>query len=259
MTADIVPLAGRRAHLGRYFVWQLRDYMLHKAPATIMVLVLYGYLTLAPILNGSLTNGRSFDVASLPISVVRQFFGDLLGSFLLLGTLFATNGIVANDRKMGYYRFYFAKPVSAPRFYANAFAASGAGMLIVATLLLGTFAVCVHPLAPPTFLPVVAVMYVGFGGVGFLLSTLFRFDWLSLVTVAIVSTVAWGMWGEESGIRGWVVRVLPPMHRAGEIYRYVAGTAEAFPWTTLIWLTGYGLVCFLLGLWVLRVRQLATT
>jgi hypothetical protein len=159
---------------------------------------------------------------------------------------------------MGYYRFYFAKPVSAPRFYANAFVASGGGMLLVGLFLLGVFAACIRPLFPATFIPVVAAMYVAYGGVGFLLSTIWRFDWLSLVTVAVVSTVAWGMWGEDPGMRGVMVHALPPMHKAGELYTYVAGSAESFPWSTLTWLTGYGLGCFALGLWVLRVRQLAS-
>jgi hypothetical protein len=32
----------------------------------------------------------------------------------------------------------------------------------------------------------------------------------------------------------------------------------SFPWATQMWLTGYGTACFLIGLWVLRARSLAT-
>ena len=130
-------------------------------------------------------------------------------------------------------------------------------MLVVALLLLGVFALAVRPLFPASLLPVVAAMYLAYGGVGFLLSTIWRFDWLSLVTVAVVSTVAWDLWGEMGGIRGWFVHLLPPTHRAGELYSYVANGLGPFPWATLVWLTAYGLVCFLLGLWILRVRSLA--
>ena len=255
MTAPAKP---RRARLGRYFWWQFHDYMLHQAPATVVILAMYAYLTLMPILNGSATNGRRFDVATLPMPVVRGFFADLLASLMLLGTLFATNGIVATDRKTGYYRFYFAKPVSAPRYYTNAFMAHGAGLLTVSLALLVAFVLIVRPMFPVSFIPVVAAMYVAFGGVGFLLSTIWRFDWLSLVTVAIVSSLGWGMWGEDPGIRGWLVRLLPPMHRASELYAYVAGMTSSFPWTTQIWLTGYGTACFLIGLWILRTRSLGT-
>jgi hypothetical protein len=248
----------RGARLGRYFWWQFHDYMLHQAPATAAIVAMYAYLTLAPILNGSLTNGRRYTVATLPIPIVRGFFSDLLASFVLLGTLFATNGIVATDRKTGYYRFYFAKPVSPPRFYANAFAAHGTGVLSVSIALAIAFALIVRPVLSISFLPVIAAMYLAYGGVGFLLSTIWRFDWLSLVTVAIVSSVGWGMWGEDPGIRGWLVHLLPPMHRAAELYAYVAGTSPTFPWGTQLWLTGYGATCFLIGLWILRTRSLAT-
>jgi len=248
----------RHARLGRYFWWQFHDYMLHQAPATAAIVTMYAYLTLMPILNGSQTGGRRFDLTTLPVPVVRDLFADLLASFMLLGTLFATNGIVATDRKTGYYRFYFAKPVSAPRFYTNAFIANGAGLLTVSLALLVTFALVVRPILPMTFIPVVAAIYVAFGGIGFLLSTIWRFDWLSLVSVAIASSLGWGMWGEDPGVRGWLVRLLPPMHRAGDLYAYVAGTSSSFSWTTQIWLTGYGAACFLIGLWILRTRSLAT-
>lgn len=248
----------RHARLGRYFWWQYHDYMLHQAPATAAVVAMYAYLTLMPILNGSMTNGRRYTLSTLPMSVVQGFFSDSLASFILLGTLFATNGIVANDRKTGFYRLYFAKPVSAPRFYTNAFIANGSGMLTVSVLLLTAFALILRPLLPLSFFPVVAGMYVAFGGVGFMLSTIWRFDWLSLVTVAIVSSLGWGMWGEDRGIRGWLVHLLPPMHRSSELYTYVAGTTTSFPWATQLWLTGYGMLCFVIGLWILRTRSLAT-
>jgi hypothetical protein len=255
--ADLALASGRRrAQLGRYFWWQLHDYMLHQAPATLAIMALYGYLTMMPVLNGSLTGGRRFTAATLPEEIVRQVFADLLGSLMLLGTLFATNGIVANDRKTGFVRFLFAKPVSAPRFYTNAFVANGMGLLLVCLALTAGFAITVRPLFPWALVPVVAAMYVAFGGVGFLLSTIWRFDWLSLVTVAVVSSIGWAMWGEDPGIRGWLVRLLPPTHRASELYAFVAGTASAFPWSTQLWLTGYGAACYLAGLWILRTRSL---
>jgi hypothetical protein len=247
---------GRAARLGRYFWWQLHDYMLHQAPATAAILVMYGYLTLVPILNGSLSGGRRYTIATLPMPIVRDLFSDLLGSLVLLSTLFATNGIVSTDRKTGYYRFYFAKPVSAPRFYANAFAASGFGVLVVSTALLIAFGVFVRPVFPASFLPVVTAMYLAYGGVGFLLSTIWRFDWLSLVTVAVISSVGWTMWGEDPGVRGLLVHLLPPMNRAGELYAFVAGTSAHFPWTAQLWLSGYGALCLLCGLWILRTRSL---
>lgn len=258
MRAMVKRVADRRhARLARFFWWQFHDYMLRQAPATLGIMVLYAYLTMMPVLNGSLSGGRRYTTATLPLPIVRQVFADLLASLILLGTLFATNGIVSEDRKKGFYRFYFAKPVSAPRFYANAFVANGAGLLVVSGLLLAAFALTLRPLLSLSFVPVVVAMYVAFGGVGFLMSTLWRHDWLSLVTVAVVSSVAWAMWGEDPGIRGRIVYLLPPMHRTTVLYAYVAGTTPSFPWGAQVWLTAYGTVCFGLGLWILRTRSLA--
>jgi hypothetical protein len=101
-------------------------------------------------------------------------------------------------------------------------------------------------------------MYLAYGGVGFLLSTIWRFDWLSLVTVAVISSLGWAMWGDDRGVRGALVHLLPPMHRASALFAYVSGTSPSFPWGTQLWLSAYGAVCFLIGLWILRVRNIAT-
>ena len=244
----------RRARLGRYLLWQLRDYLLNQGPATALVLALYAYLTIAPLRAAA---GRAGAFVQLPPEATQQILAGLLESFLLLGTLFATNGIVATDRKAGFFRFLFAKPVSAPRYYANAFAANGLGLVLVGLVLLAAYALFIDTIFPPTFVPIVVAMYVAYGGVGFLLSTIWRFDWLSLVSVALLANFGWQMWGDDMGIRGWLVHLLPPTHKAGEVFAYVAGTVDVFPVRSLVWLTGYGLACFLLGLWVLRVRPLA--
>lgn len=254
----MMPAPRRRARLGRYFWWQLHDFMLHQAPATVAIMAMFAYLTLSPILNGSMTAGRRYTVSTLPENIVRAFFADSVGSFMLLATLFATNGIVATDRKTGYYRFYFAKPVSAPRFYINAFVANGLGVLLVAFILLLAFAAIVRPIFPAALFPVIAAMYLAYGGVGFLLSTIWRFDWLSLVTVAVISSLGWAMWGDDPGIAGLLVRLLPPMHRASSLFAFVAGTTSHFPWGAQLWLSAYGAACFVLGLWILRTRSLAS-
>jgi hypothetical protein len=66
------------------------------------------------------------------------------------------------------------------------------------------------------------------------------------------------MWGEDPGIRGLLVHLLPPMHLAGSLYGFVAGTSTNFPWITQLWLSGYGAACLLLGVGILRTRSLGT-
>ena len=137
-----------RTRVGRYGFWQLRDYMMDRGLPTLIVCVLFGYLTLAPMLIGF-----RHQMATLPPGLIVKYGGvegaraalmrDINGVFLrtflgvvvFLGALFATNGIVADDRKKGYYRFLFSKPVSPTRYYGQAFLVHWAGFLAVACLM----------------------------------------------------------------------------------------------------------------------------
>ena len=243
----------RRAKLSEYLPWIARDYLTDQGPSTAIIIILIALFEAQMFRMGSGTR-----LATMPQDVAARLLRGLAGILAFLGTFFATNGIVSNDRKQGHYRFLFAKPVSPPWYYALVFAIYGAGLLVVVLAMLGVWAVIVRPMFPIELFGAVAVLYLAYGGIGFLLSAAWRFDWLSLVTVAILSSLGWAMWGEDPGIRGWLVRLLPPMHRASELYAYVAGMTASFPWTTQIWLTGYGTACFVIGLWVLRTRSLAT-
>lgn len=241
----------RAARMGRYTLWQLRDYMLNQGPSTALVLGLAGYLFVAPAMEGR------HDGGAMPIELARRIFEQLSGFLAFLGSLFATNGIVANDRKFGFFRFYFAKPVSPPRFYGNVFAVHGVGLLAVAVALWAIFAAIVRPVGDARWPLVIAAMYVAYGGIGFLVSVVSRFDWLSLLSVVFAAQIGWTFWGNDPGVRGWLVRLLPPVHRAGELYTAVA-LGQPMPWPLLTWLAGYGAACFLLGLVVLRERPLAS-
>ena len=242
-----------RNRLPWYSLWQFRDFVMDRGIAIVIIGMLWGYVLIEPMRR---TMGAAFAVG--PLSPAWPLVITVTSSVVSLAVLIALNGIVSTDRKTGYYRFLFAKPVSAPRYYANAFMAHGIGMMLVGLVLLAAFSLFVRPMWAPSFVPVVGAMYLAYGGVGFVLSTIWRFDWLSLVTVAIVAAVGWNTWGDDPGIKGWLVHLLPPTHRAGELYAYVAGASTVFPWMTCAWLTGYGLVCFLGGLWILRVRSMAS-
>ena len=244
----------RRAQLARYVPWIARDYFSNQGPSTALVVLLIAFLSLQGVgLGGTRLRDIPDDLAA---RVLRQ----LVGSLVFLGTFFATNGIVANDRKLGYYKFLFAKPVSPPRYYALTFLVYGAGLLIVTLALLAIWALAVRPLFPISLFGIVAVMYLAYGGIGFLLSAAWRFDWISLVTVLLLANVSWSFWGDETGPVNWLVHLLPPVHRADSVYAMVAGdAAQAIPWVSIAWLGGYGLLCFLLGMLVIRRRPLGTS
>jgi hypothetical protein len=249
VTAAVSPT---RARLGRYTLWHLRDYLRDKGIATLITLGLVGYLTYIPIMRARVAGFGGNSMARL----ADEAFISALKFLGFVGVLFATNGIVSDDRRHGYYRLLFAKPVSVVAYYAHKWVVYGVGFLTVAALLLAIHGATVEPFFPAAFLPTIALIYVALGGIGFLLSAAWRFDWLSLAAVLGLSDILWLLFRDDSGLRGSLVRLLPPVHLLDGAYtavRHGGGVAV----NDLVWLGGYGLACFVAGLVVVRRRSLA--
>ena len=95
------------------------------------------------------------------------------------------------------------------------------------------------------------------GGIGFFLSVATRYDWLSLAAVWLGSRMLRAIYsGPRAGWKGKVVEILPPVHRLDDVANSLIGTGSA-PFSDIIWLIGYGLLCFALGLVLLRYGSLA--
>lgn len=240
------------ARLGRYAAWHLVDYMRDKGLGTLIVLGLVGYLNYIPIMRARAA-GISGDLID---QAADQAFVSSLKFLGFVGVLFATNGVIADDRKHGYYRLLFAKPVHVVRYYAEKFAVYGAGFLCVAAALLAIHAAVVEPVFPAAFLPVIALVYLTLGGIGFLLSAAWRFDWLSLAAVVGLSDALWFLFRDDGGWAGLLLRALPPVHLLDGVYRAVR-TGASIPVNDVLWLAGYGTACFVLGLVVVRRRPMA--
>jgi hypothetical protein len=245
-----------RARILSYAPWILRDYLTNQGPATLIVVLLIGYTALMPVLDGPV----DISLGAVPPELAQRILLAILPAFAFLGPFFATNGIIANDRKFSYYRFLFSKPLSPIAYYVTIFLVYALGVFVVTVALMGVWAFAVRPMFPGTLLIVIGIMYVAFGGIGFLLSAAWRFDWLSLVTVLLVASVAWEQWGDAQGLLRLPLYLLPQVHRASDIYAMVVPRpGVATPWPAILWLGGYGFVCFLLGMVVIRKRPLGTT
>jgi hypothetical protein len=264
-----------RARVGRYALWQLRDYLKDRGLPTMIVATLSAYLSLSAIfepkvraqvmgiLRARLETAEAVQAAWMA-HVNFAFLSNTLNALVFVGALFAMNGIVANDRKLGFYRFLFAKPVAPSRYYGQAFLVHWAGFMLVMTLLGLLYGLILSPVITQRLLVVIGLMFVAYSGIAFLLSAAARWDWLSLVAAAVTATLLWDRFGASTHPIAKLLYLLPPLHRANEVYLSVSGTSMfgsaapgGIPWALLAWLTGYGVVCYLAGLVVLRYRRLA--
>jgi len=264
-----------RARVGAYAVWQLRDYLKDRGVPTVIVATLSAYLSLSGIFEPrvrepimSILRAR-FDTAEAVQAawmthVNHAFLSTTLNALVFVGALFAMNGIVANDRKLGFYRFLFAKPITPSRYYGQAFLVHWAGFMLVTTILGVLYGAILSPIVTQRLLVAIALMFVAYAGIAFLLSAAARWDWLSLVAAAVTATLLWDRFGASSHPIAKLLYLLPPLHRANEVYLSVSGppvigsaSPGGIPWALLAWLTGYGVLCYLAGLIVLRYRRLA--
>jgi hypothetical protein len=267
----------RHARVAAYALWQLRDYVKDRGVPTFIVALLSGYLGLSPIIERMPTRGdpvpaalltrfRSADAvyAARMMEFNHEFLRGILGTIVFVGALFAMNGIVANDRKQGFYRFLFAKPMTPARYYGQAFFVHWVGFVAVMLVLGLVYGSLIWPVLSRQLLLVIALMFVAYAGIAFLLSAAARWDWMSLVVVTVGATFLWGRYGESTHPLARLLFLLPPLHRADEVYAsvsgvpmYASGAPTVIPWSILAWLAGYGAACFAAGLVVLRYRRLA--
>jgi hypothetical protein len=259
----------RGARLGAYALYQCRDYLVDRGAPTALIGTLFGYMV-----GGAMVKAMHLQLEHLPAAEIARrggevaaraamvadvtalFLSALLGNFVFLGALFAMNGIVANDRKQGYYRFLFAKPVSPDWYYGQAFVLHWIGFLVVTTLLGLLYQGLVGPVLTLPLYVAIGLMYLCYAGIAFALSAAARWDWLSLVAVTVAANYAWIRFGTERGTTTPLLYLLPPLHRTSEVYSAVA-KGTALPWHLLGWFAAYGAVCFAIGLVVLRYRRLA--
>jgi hypothetical protein len=239
----------RVTSLARYSRWQFRDFAVDRGLSILIIGFLWGYALIEPIRR---TVGSAGGSAS-PLWVVAI---QVSSAVVSVAVLVALNGIVSADRKAGYYRFLFSKPVNPVLFYGQLFFVYMVGV-IVAMLVLSTL---LHKLVPtfsiPNFLLYTALVYVAMGGIGFFLSVTTRYDWLTLAAVWLGARVLRGIYGPGDDWRSKLVQLLPPVHKLDDVANSLIGTGSAHM-ADVMWLFGYGALFFALGLAALHWGSLA--
>jgi hypothetical protein len=244
----------RRARLWSYLGWQARDFVAERGAALLIVATLMGF----PIIMGLRELRAAAPNLTQAAISARYAVVALFAEFSLIAVLIGINGVVSNDRVRGYYRFLFAKPVSIPRYYAQAYAINGLGLLFTALGVLTAIYALGYPVFPARVLFTVALAYVSLGGLGFLYSTLARFDWVLMGATWGLAQVLRAVYPAHESRAGQVLDVLlPPFHRLRDVGLQLARGDATEP-TLLVWLLGWGISGLVLGLLILRRRPLAS-
>lgn len=241
----------RRARLAKYSLWQLRDFVLERGIGILIIGFLWGYVMFEPLRR---TMGPEWtgDQASPVWGIALQ----VAAAVASLSVLIAMNGIVSTDRKNGYYRFLFSKPANPVAYYAQLFAVYMVGMLTAMLVLSSLFHLIFPAFSIVNFLLYAAIIYLAMGGIGFFLSVATRYDWLSLAAVWLGSRILRGVYGPRQDWRSKAVELLPPVHRLDELANSLIGRGTADT-SDVMWLVGYGLFFFVLGLVIIRYGSLA--
>lgn len=234
-------------NLHRYAFWQFRDFGRDRGIALMIIGLALGFTFVSPV--------KMMHVPITEISA-KQLVMVSLQQIVFICAFVGLNGIVSNDRKQGYYRFLFSKPVSIPAYYAQQFVIFFVGFMTVMAILLGIFALTVYPLSPVAPLTYCAIVFLSLGGIAFFISSLFRFDWPILAGVFLGSALLHTIWATSDRWRKLVIAMLPPLNKLTSMLGTLldTGTVET---NELLWLLGYSLLFFLAGLFVLRRRPIA--
>ena len=239
----------RASSLARYALWQFRDFVFERGVAILIISFLWGYALIVP-LRGAM--GSQMGRASPIWPLMLQGASTLVS----LSVLIALNGIISSDRKLGYYRFLFSKPVNPVLYYAQAFFVGLIG-IVLSMLVLSSLMHTILPIfSIVNFLLYTALIYIAMGGIGFFVSAATRFDWISLAVVWLGSRILRSLYGPKGDWRSKAVELLPPVHKLDEVANSLIGTGTAHA-TDVLWLLGYGALFFVLGLALLRWGSLA--
>ena len=237
-----------RGRLARYSLWQFRDFVIEKGVSIVIIGLLWGYLQLLPF-------RQSISPQMTPELIIR-ILTLLAGSLVSIAVLIALNGMISTDRKMGYYRFMFAKPVSPVRYYGQLFFVHLIGLLSGMLVLSAVFFWFAGRFNVWNLVLYTTLIYVALGGIGFFISAASKYDWVTLAAVWVGARVLRAIYGNGDDWKSKAVDLLPPVHKVDSVAASMLSSGTA-PLNDVLWLTGYGALFFVLGLVVLQRRSLA--
>lgn len=247
-------MSAHRGRLAAYAAYQFKDYMVERGLPVLLIGVLIGWTTL---LATRAQFGRDWtDLPNAAVASVDIMRGTLT-QFAFLSTLLSVAGVVANDRRHGYFRLLFAQPVSAVRYYLQAFLAALVGLMLVIALLHGLWALVAPSVAPWGMMRALSFYYLVVGGTAFLMSAILRWDWVATTIVWAGSGILREIYARDTGLVAWMVKHLTaPTHiidaLRDELYRGRMPDTDQ-----LLWALTYAFVCIAGALIIIRLRPMA--
>jgi len=227
-----------RGHVLRYLGWQIWDRTGPRVLASWFIM-----LAVLAAMHSGMGNSPP------PDDRLRMILTQLHQQMLFVSMLLLTNSIVATDRTQGYFRFYFAKPVSPVWFYGQALVLAFAGAIAASAGCVVLSAWLIKPLwLWPLVLHAIS-LFALMGLMMFVLSMVTRYDWLFLILALVLTIFVRARWPVAKGGFGRVVNaILPPVHLIGWDV-----TPSPAQW---LWIGGWSVGLFLLGLAILRWRPI---
>lgn len=262
MTAPSLPLPHRRARLGRYAFWQMRDFGLQTAFVTLVLFGLLGAMFVLQIHDREqlFTNAHR----PVPTTMAVRTFQELLQMFEFTAPIIALSGILSSDRTSGYTRFLFAKPLSPLAYYAQSLAVRLIGFIVLACAMQWAWSLFEPPAVSWKFVVDITAFAITIGGMIFVLSALTKYDGLIVVVWMLLTALIREHWDTVTGLRHAVTYLLPPLGHLTDVQGWFLGldpmsdspVSAAFPAKWFWWNVGYGVVMFAIGFVILRKRSL---
>jgi hypothetical protein len=248
-----------RARLAAYGGVQLRDYLVIRAPLVIGLtgLAAWSYGALAGLTVNTFDPSAGIETRA----EVQRAFGVVLAAFAFLSASVAVHGLVARDRRRGYHRVIFSRPLDPVRYYVQAFVLAGVGGTLIGTAAAEVYSVAVDPVSLPGVAAYVGLVWLSIGGLALLLSTITRFHALLLALVLAADfsldryATSLRAAGSGNAVLDAAQYLLPPGHAIASLSGAFA-RGFAFDPRMLVWPVSFGVACVVAALFLLRKRPL---
>ena len=250
-----------KARMAAYGGYQLRDYLVGRGTLTIVTtcLAAWAYVTSNGITLAAFDPSAGIEGRDQ----AHRAFTAVLSIFAIIAGVFAAQGLIARDRRRGYYQLWFSRAVSPLRYYVQGFALSGLGAILLGSGVAEVYAIAVHPISVPGAAACVALAWFTIGGLAFALS---RVTWLHTPIVAVLVGADIALHQFAPTLRSTVAGtalvdfgqyLLPPAHVIAALSDPLVQGTLVDP-RALIWPVAFGAVCLTIAILQLRRRPLGT-